>query len=672
MLGNSRAEWTVTSRVKGAAPRRNAKQGVSAAVLRIAMRRGAAPSTRQNPAGLVGITAILLALCAVPALAKTRSVHNTKDSGDGSLRQAIGSSANGDSIDFDGDVRGEIALESPLAVSADVSIKGPGANSLTVRGAKGTVLSASGDITITGLTIAGGETAVALDHGTLTLIECAVIDSAGDGIANHGGHLKLVRSLVAKNHGIGISNADGTTACENSTIADNTGAGLSAAGGSASTASCTIAANGGTGLDAAGGEIKAQNTLVAGNLQGCAGSVRSKGFNLTDDHRCVFLQAGDQTSDDMRIGELADNGGPTQTIGLTGGSPAIDAGNPAGCTEPSGGGLLATDQRGRRRPGGSRCDIGAFETQPAVAGTVVNRILALVDGDPITLYELKDFAAGDPRLKSAMPDHQADVLDLLITKRLIDKEVEKQGIKVQDADIDHYIANIKDRNHISDEQLDAALAQQGLTRDRYRAQVREELQRAQLINREIRGKVSVSDEDIERYKKEHGGEDESASATPGADKSTQEQVAISQIFLKVPEGATLEQQAAVMTHADKIYDELKAGADFATVAASESEDGAGKSGGKLGTFKEGEMRDDLAEAIKGLKPGEFTKPVRTSTGIHIVRVDARFGPGGGQKTVAEGKTDEIKEQLYAKALEDRYNRWLREDLRQRHHVEIRQ
>jgi peptidyl-prolyl cis-trans isomerase SurA len=300
---------------------------------------------------------------------------------------------------------------------------------------------------------------------------------------------------------------------------------------------------------------------------------------------------------------------------------------------------------------------------------VINRILALVDGDPITLYELKDFAAGDPRLKSALPSHQGDVLDLLITKRLIDKEVEKQGIKVQDADIDHYIANIKDRNHITDEQLDAALAQQGLTRDRYRAQVREELQRAQLINREIRGKVSVSDADIERYRKEHGSEGESASSS--ADSSTDEQVTISQIFLKIPSGATLEQQAAVQAHADKIYDELKGGADFAALATSESEDGAGKSGGKLGTFKEGEMRDDLAAAIKGLKPGEFTKPVHTSSGIHIVRVDARTGPGAQKAVADDGKTDEIKEQLYAKALEDRYNRWLKEDLRQRHHVEIR-
>ena len=74
---------------------------------------------------------------------------------------------------------------------------------------------------------------------------------------------------------------------------------------------------------------------------------------------------------------------------------------------------------------------------------------------------------------------------------------------------------------------------------------------------------------------------------------------------------------------------------------------------------------------------ESTWSLRGSTGIHIVRLDERIGgeepatasaPGG----VPPAKAEEIKEQLYAKALEERYNRWLKEDLRQRHHVEVRQ
>jgi hypothetical protein len=435
---------------------------------------------------------VIAALLAGTAQAATYTVRTLDDSGEGSLRDAIKEADDGDSIVFGSDLRGEIALDDTLDVDTDVGIKGPGAGQLTLRRPEGTVVAVSGTVTLTDLTIAGGETAVELDEGKLTLIECAIVASHGDGVVNKGGRLALVSSLVAGNEGVGVANNSGTTTCLNSTIAGNRGSGIAIEDGSVSAASCTIARNGGTGIDAGEGEATVENTVVAANGQGCDGRVTSNGYNLTDDLRCTFGATGDMTSDDPHLGVLAGNGGDTATVAPTSGSAAIDAGNPGGCADPSSGSLLTSDQRGMRRPAGGRCDIGAFETQPVASGTVVNRILALVDGEPITLYELKDFAAGDARLSQALAANRAEVLDLLITKHLIAMEVQKQGIVVQDADVDRYIASIRERNKINEEQLDAALAQQGLTRERYRAQVREELQRAQLINREIRGKVSVS------------------------------------------------------------------------------------------------------------------------------------------------------------------------------------
>jgi peptidyl-prolyl cis-trans isomerase SurA len=608
---------------------------------------------------MIGTLAVAL-LSAQAARAAIHTVRNLDDSGDGSLRQAIKDASDRDSIVFGSDLRGEIVLDDTLDVDTDVAIKGPGAGVMTVRRPDGTVVSVSGTVTLTGLTITGGETALEFEKGKLTLIECGVVGSSGDGIVNKGGRLVLVRSLVAGNDGVGIANNSGSTTCVNSTIAGNRGSGIAVEDGSVTSASCTIVRNGGTGLDAGDGEATAENTVVALNAQGCRGHVTSAGYNLTDDLRCTFGQTGDTTSDDPRLGELASNGGATATVAPTSGSPAIDGGNPSGCADPASGGMLTSDQRGLRRPAGGRCDVGAFEAQPVVGGTVVNRILALVDGEPITMYELKDFAAGDARLRQALSANHDEVLDLLITQHLINMEVQKQGIVVQDADVDRYIASIRERNKIDEQQLDAALAQQGLTRERYRAQVRDELQRAQLINREIRGKVSVSPEEIERYYREHDSDGGHSEGT----------VTISQIFLKLPADASPEQVAAVEARADKIYDELKDGADFAKVAERESEDGAAKSGGKLGSFKKGEMRDDLEAAVANLDPGEFSKPLRGSTGIHIVRLDERVGaPSAGK--MPEDKANEIKEQLYAKALEERYSRWLKEDLRQRHHVEIR-
>jgi hypothetical protein len=80
---------------------------------------------------------------------------------------------------------------------------------------------------------------------------------------------------------------------------------------------------------------------------------------------CNFNGPGDMNNIDPMLGPLQNNGGPTQTMKLLQGSPAIDAGNPSGCTEGNGN-LLKTDQSGWARPGKKDtggCDMGAFERQ---------------------------------------------------------------------------------------------------------------------------------------------------------------------------------------------------------------------------------------------------------------------------------------------------------------------
>ena len=75
----------------------------------------------------------------------------------------------------------------------------------------------------------------------------------------------------------------------------------------------------------------------------------------------------------------------------------------------------------------------------------------------------------------------------------------------------------------------------------------------------------------------------------------------------------------------------------------------------------------VAEVVDTLEPEEFSEPFWTSAGIHIVRLDERIGSG---YQPLESLAEEIKEKLYNDAMEERYERWFREDLRQRHHVEM--
>jgi len=216
----------------------------------------------------------------------------------------------------------------------------------------------SGSLTISNSTISGNSTPGVgggiWNLGTLTMYGTTVsgntggrvVFSTGGGIANSR-TMSINNSTISGNtifhHGSGgIENLEGTLTISNSTIAGNQG-----------------------GINVNLGTTKLQNSIVANNGQNCFGVVGSQGYNLSSDTSCGFKATGDLNDLNPMLGPLQSNGGRTRTQALLAGSPAIDRGNPRGCTD-SQGNLLKTDQRGMPRPdkedtGG--CDMGAYERQ---------------------------------------------------------------------------------------------------------------------------------------------------------------------------------------------------------------------------------------------------------------------------------------------------------------------
>ncbi len=284
---------------------------------------------------------------------------------------------------------------------------------------------------------------------------------------------------------------------------------------------------------------------------------------------------------------------------------------------------------------------------------VVNRIVATVDGEPITAHELERFKIernADPNL----PD--SAILDALVTEKLLQREALALGIQASDADVDAYVNEVKQKNHLDDDRFRQALAREGLTLEQYRERVKTEIQRTQLVNREIRGRVNVSPAEVKRYYDAHLD-----------DYAVSERVTVRDIFFAVDRDADEEEIDHVRTKAEEVRAMIAGGKDFEKLAKQFSEGPGADKGGLLGTVSSDELDPELAKAVGSLEKGKVSEPIRTAAGFHLLRVDDRTS--AGHKKVEE-VSDSIKESLYNENLEKRFQEWLTHDLRERHHVEV--
>jgi parvulin-like peptidyl-prolyl isomerase len=284
---------------------------------------------------------------------------------------------------------------------------------------------------------------------------------------------------------------------------------------------------------------------------------------------------------------------------------------------------------------------------------VANRIVATIDGDPITAHQVRRYAK-EHHIEDAADDN---VLDALVTDQLLEKEIAAQGIAARDDEIDRYIEQIRERNGMDADRFEQALSGQGITKDEYRARVKGEIEKAQLVNREIRQRVNVSPEEIHRYYDAHQN-----------DYAIAERVKVRDILFALDAGADDAEVARVKAKADEVHDlAVKSGRDFDALARQFSEGPGADKGGELGTFSRGEMEAALEQVVFTLKPGQVSDPVRARGGFHVLRVDERVQ--SGHRPLGE-VSDDIRSSLYNDALETRFQQWLSKDLRERHHVEV--
>jgi peptidyl-prolyl cis-trans isomerase SurA len=302
----------------------------------------------------------------------------------------------------------------------------------------------------------------------------------------------------------------------------------------------------------------------------------------------------------------------------------------------------------------------------AAPAAVFDRIVAIVNDDIITLSELEEAARpvldrlvrsqpSGAALEKQVYEAKAQILRMLVDQKLAEQEISRLGIAVSREDVDRVIEDVKREGKMTDEELRAALGEEGIGWEEYRKQVSDQLCRARLINEEVRGKIVITSERCRAYYDQHLSE-----------YRTYDEAQVDQILLAVPAQAPAEERERQSRKAGEALAMLKAEADFATLAKQYSEAPTAADGGSLGWLRLDQLAPNLKEVLSHLKPGEMSEVVATAQGFQIFRV--RESRQGGLKPFEEAK-DEINRKLFQQEVDREYERWLT-GLRQKAYIKI--
>jgi peptidyl-prolyl cis-trans isomerase SurA len=259
------------------------------------------------------------------------------------------------------------------------------------------------------------------------------------------------------------------------------------------------------------------------------------------------------------------------------------------------------------------------------SGTLLDRVAATVNDGVVLTSELEEqiFQISERMREQRMempPQNilRQQVLDRLVLQELQMQRADRAGIRVSDEILNNAMQDVADRNKIRLQDLPAALASQGIDYASFRENMRKELAMQMLQQRDVVARINVSPREIDQYL-------ERRKKMPSEANTYN----ISHILIAVPPAATPEELDEANKKAEDVYKRATAGEDFGALAVSFSNAQTALEGGSLGDRKGSELPTFLGEAIATMKAGDVTKPIRTPSGYHLVKLNELKG-GGAQ------------------------------------------
>lgn len=303
--------------------------------------------------------------------------------------------------------------------------------------------------------------------------------------------------------------------------------------------------------------------------------------------------------------------------------------------------------------------LGALLLSSLSLAAIVDRVAAVVNGDVITLSEVYELGGPnfiEPRstTDAARRDAELEVLDSLILRRLISQEVSRLGLDVTDVELDRTVDDISGRNGMTREQLRREIEKTGLPWSEYRSELKEELRMAKFNQAIIQPRITVNEDELkDAYRRLLASTDLPEIADLGA------------IFMaKPPADAPPD---ALQQRIDDLNARHAAGEDFAALAAEFDQGPYGAAGGKMGSYREGELMPMLNDPAFALGVGELSAPIETSQGLFFLYVFDRYPESPPE---FEAVRTNLMDKVYAERIDEETDTWFQQT-RRRSSIQIK-
>jgi peptidyl-prolyl cis-trans isomerase SurA len=275
----------------------------------------------------------------------------------------------------------------------------------------------------------------------------------------------------------------------------------------------------------------------------------------------------------------------------------------------------------------------------ADASVIVDRVVAVVNGEIITLSDLQR----EEMARKAPKQDERLVLEDMIDRKLQMASAKRAGLDVTEREVDDAIVDIMKRNNFDAKQFEAAIAKEGLTLEQYRKELLEQMTLSRTFNKFVRSGVAVDEAEVKAY----------------YDRNIKlytepEEIRVRQIFFRLPENATDEQKREVRDQAAAALERAKKGEDFVQLVKELSQGETAPIGGDLGFMQRDQAIPEIAEATRGLKPGDIAGPIEAAGGFNVFKLEEVRSP---VRPFAKVK-DEITKMLYEQKIENTYRTWL--------------